>query len=115
MKELSDPLTEDDKAWLRSWNRGHEIPGEEGTGIQQVLVPGNPPGGETNPAAVTFEPSNGPDPFEGQDPPEDYKDWTGDQLSWELGNRGLPKTGKKADLVARLEEDDENEDENNGE
>jgi hypothetical protein len=115
MREMDmNNLTDEDKAWLRSWNR--EIPGEDGAGVQQVLVPGNPPGGETNPAAnaAMFEPGAGPDPFDGQEPPDDYNDWTGDQLSWELGNRGLPKSGKKADLVARLIEDDENGDEPNG-
>lgn len=106
MKELSDPLTEDDKAWLRSWNRGNEIPGEEEGGVQQVLVPGAPPGGELNPARTDAPPAD--DPFDGEDPPEDYNDWTNDQLAWELGNRSLPKSGKKSDLVARLEEDDAN-------
>lgn len=107
MRELSDPLTEEDKAWLRSWNRGNEIPGEEDGGVQQLLVPGAPPGGETNPAKTD---APGSDPFNGEEPPEDYNDWTIDQLSYELGQRNLPKTGKKADLVARLEEDDDSED-----
>jgi hypothetical protein len=112
-RELSNPLTEDDKAWLRSWNRADEIPDEDGEGIRQELVPGNPPGGETNPARADggFTPGAGPDPFNGEEPPEDYNDWTGDQLRWELGNRDLPKSGNKPDLVARLEEDDANEDE----
>lgn len=102
-RQLSDPLTEEDKAWLRSWNRGDEIPGNDGTAaVTTELVPGSPPGGETNPVNQTA------DPFNGEEPPEDYNNWTMDQLSWELGNRSLPKSGKKADLVARLEEDDEN-------
>ena len=103
-RQLSDPLTEDDKAWLRSWNRQGEIPGEEG-GVQQLLVPGNPPGNEIT---KMDGPPDETDPFNGEEPPEDYNDWTGPQLSWELGNRSLPKTGKKSDLVARLEEDDAN-------
>lgn len=106
-------LTDDDKAWLRSWNRGGEIPGEEdGATTTTDLVPGNPPGGETNPANTgeEFTQGQGPDPFAGQEPPDDYNDWTGDQLRWELGNRNLPKSGNKPDLVARLEEDDENDD-----
>ena len=108
MRELSDPLTEEDKVWLRSWNRQGEIPGEE-AGSESVLVPGMPPGGETNP--VNMQPGTGPvdeDPFGGDEPPEDYNDWNGDQLRWELGNRDLPKSGNKKDLVSRLEEDDAN-------
>lgn len=104
-KQLSDPLTEDDKAWLRSWNRENEIPGEEDGGVQQLLVPGAPPGGETNPAK-TDAPEV--DLFDGEEPPEDYNDWTVPQLQGELGTRSLPKSGNKADLVARLEEDDAN-------
>jgi hypothetical protein len=106
-KELSNPLTEDDKAWLRSWNRGNEIPGEEDSGVQQLLVPGAPPGGETNPANQTGDTS---DPFNGEEPPEDYNDWNVAQLQSELGGRNLPKSGNKPDLVARLEEDDANQD-----
>jgi hypothetical protein len=115
MRELSDPLTEEDKVWLRSWNRGNEIPGEEGGGVQTVLIPGAPPGGETNPAnpnaPVSQGSEGGDDPFDGEEPPEDYNDWTSKQLAWELGNRELPKSGNKPDLVARLEEDDANREE----
>ena len=71
-------------------------------------MPGAPPGGETNPARVDAPPAE--DPFNGEEPPEDYNDWTADQLRFELGNRSLPKSGNKADLVTRLEEDDANED-----
>lgn len=113
-RQLSDPLTEDDKAWLRSWNRQAEIPGEEGTTTSE-LVPGNPPGGETNPANPEFTSGAGPDPFGGEEPPDDYNDWNLDQLRFELGNRNLPKSGNKGDLVARLEEDDENDDGSGGE
>ena len=106
-------LTDEDKAWLRSWNRGGEIPGEEDSGVQQVLVPGAPPGNEITRTTAPVE--GGADPFKGEEPPEDYNDWTGEQLSWELGNRSLPKTGKKSDLVARLEEDDASEDDDEDE
>lgn len=109
-----DNLTDDDKAWLRAWNRGGEIPGEDAGATTTELVQGNPPGGETNPANPDFVQGQGPDPFAGEEPPEDYNDWTADQLRFELGNRNLPKSGNKPDLVARLEEDDENEDEGDG-
>lgn len=29
-RELSDPLTNEDKEWLRSWNREDEIPDDDG-------------------------------------------------------------------------------------
>lgn len=37
-----------------------------------------------------------------------YEEWTRDELLTELGERGLSKQGKNADLVARLYEDDQN-------
>jgi hypothetical protein len=36
-----------------------------------------------------------------------YEGWTKDELSAELERRGLPKTGNKDELIARLNEDDE--------
>lgn len=36
----------------------------------------------------------------------DYEDWTVEQLKEQLSERGLPKSGKRDDLVARLREDD---------
>lgn len=36
----------------------------------------------------------------------DYSEWTKDQLSYELESRGLPKSGNKDELIARLQEDD---------
>lgn len=39
-------------------------------------------------------------------PEPGYEDWTAEQLKAELDKRGLPKTGKKDDLAARLREDD---------
>ena len=116
MRELSDPLTEEDKAWLRSWNglRG-EVPGDE-PGTSTELIPGNPPGGETNPVNMQGGGSRPEedDPFHGEEPPEDYNDWNADQLRFELGNRDLPKSGAKKDLVARLEADDESNPDGNG-
>jgi hypothetical protein len=110
-RELSNPLTDEDKDWLRSWNRADEIPDNDGSAqVSTELVPGMPPGGETNPAnqdALV-------DPFGGEEPPEDYNDWTNAQLQSELGNRNLPKSGSKAQLVSRLEEDDANQDKGDG-
>lgn len=36
----------------------------------------------------------------------DYQDWTKAELSAELESRGLPKSGTKDELIARLEADD---------
>jgi hypothetical protein len=36
----------------------------------------------------------------------DYSSWTVEQLKEELGNRGLPKTGNKPELVERLAQHD---------
>lgn len=38
---------------------------------------------------------------------EGYESWTNAELSTELANRGLATSGNKAEMVARLEEDDE--------
>lgn len=38
---------------------------------------------------------------------QDYETWTVEQLKEQLDRRGLPKTGKKDDLVLRLLEDDD--------
>lgn len=38
---------------------------------------------------------------------EPYETWSTEDLKTELRNRKLPTDGKKADLVARLEKDDE--------
>lgn len=49
-----------------------------------------------------------PEVEEEDDDPEDisYSDWTNDDLRAELSERKLSLDGKKADMVARLEEDD---------
>lgn len=39
---------------------------------------------------------------------EPYDQWSSEELKTELRNRKLSVEGKKADLVARLEEDDQN-------
>lgn len=38
--------------------------------------------------------------------PSEYEEWTKDELAAELESRDLAKTGNKAELIARLEEDD---------
>lgn len=43
---------------------------------------------------------------ESEDADEGYESWTKDELSAELESRGLPKSGNKDELIARLEESD---------
>lgn len=85
-REYSDPLSDEDKEFLKSWNRADLIPEED---QDEADVPDDTP-----------EPDD--------DAP--YSDWTGDQLRAELKKRGLPTSGKVADLISRLEEDDEEDD-----
>lgn len=94
-RELSNPLTEDEaksltkeeKEWLRNWNRHDEIPGEDA------------------PSADEDD-----DEDEEDDGGEGYDDLTNDELKEELRKRDLPVSGNHAELVARLEEDDEEDD-----
>lgn len=88
-RELHNPLTEeeastltkDEKVWLRSWNRHDEIPGEE------------PPAPE--------------DAGDGEE--SDYDDMSIEELKTILRARDLPVSGNKDELIARLEEDDSEE------
>jgi hypothetical protein len=85
-RELSDPLTDEDKAWMRA--RNLPIPGEDDeAGVAQ---------------AIQQPDENDP----GDDESDDYNDWKNATLRNELSNRDLPTSGNKADLVARLQEDD---------
>lgn len=78
-RELSEPLTEEDKVWMRS--RNMEIPEE----------------------------AEAEDESADDELPDDYNDWTIPQLKAELARpeRKLPVSGTKDELIARLVEDDE--------
>lgn len=78
-------LTKEEKAWLRSWNRHAEIPGESAP-----------------------EPSGDGDDGGGS---EDYDSKNVPELRDLLKDRDLPTAGNKAELVARLEEDDDSDEE----
>jgi hypothetical protein len=99
---LSNPLTEDEansltseeKEWLKAWNRAGEIPGEDGP---EVLDPLDPNG--VNKAAR--------EALAGADS-DQYTDMSNEDLQDELRKRELPVSGNKADLQARLREDDAN-------
>lgn len=105
-RELSTPLTEDEansltedeKAWLRSWNRESEIPGE-------TDAPGDTVVDTLYPNGVDSVPGMGEDAGDGDT--SEYDDLTNDELREELGKRDLPVSGNKAELIERLVADDE--------
>jgi hypothetical protein len=104
-RTLSKPLTEDEansltdeeKDWLRSWNREGEIPGEDGPAAQDSLDPNG-----VNKAAREALESG----VESND--DQYSSMSNDELQDELRSRDLPVSGNKAELQARLREDDAN-------
>ena len=54
-----------------------------------------------------FDPEEYDPEVEPEDEVEDYQTWTNDELRGELSARSLSVEGKKADMVARLEADDD--------
>jgi hypothetical protein len=99
-RELSNPLSEDEaksltndeKAWLRSWNRAGEIPGEDGPKQANTLDP------------------NGTGADGGTEPAGSYDDMGVGDLKDLLKQRELPVSGNKQDLIDRLTADDESDD-----
>jgi RNA polymerase subunit RPABC4/transcription elongation factor Spt4 len=100
-----------------------KITNHGGASIAGTEVTGGQWGDDTEPdeapAAVVEEPEDSAGPeqaeAEGEEPsPEEpelapepgYEEWTVEQLKEQLSERGLPKSGKRDDLVARLVEDD---------
>lgn len=82
-KSLGD---EEYKKWLRSWNQdpAEVIPGEDKTTTE----------------------SQASDAPAGDEPDDDYDEWTAEELRKELAKRELSQSGNKAELIARLREDD---------
>jgi hypothetical protein len=90
--------------------------------VQEILAGWNPPttdhafervvGVKTDPADVAatahvpMEELNKGFGEYSDDLDEPYSEWTNDDLRDELEKRGLPKSGNKDELVARLEESD---------
>lgn len=85
MRELNSPLTEEDKAWLKSRNMHDYLEAAEN---------------------AEAEDSSGDDEVEMPEDDVPYSDWNQKQLRKELRARELPVSGKVADLAARLEQDD---------
>jgi hypothetical protein len=84
-EDVLNSLTDAEKEWLRSWNRGDEIPGDEDV-------------------------EDDTDEDE-EEETGDYSELSNDELKAELERRGLPKSGNKDELIARLEEDDDSDEE----
>lgn len=100
--DLSDPskLSDADKLYLQNRNR---LP----AGVEPVQVDAASAGigAMTKPEPL---PVNQPSPVTVE---TDYSEWNVDRLKSELGSRDLPVSGKKEELVQRLEEDDAKSDE----
>ena len=73
-------------------------------GVSDANAEPEPEEGEDVSASTSSSTSSEPEP---STPEQGYEDWTVEQLKEQLGERGLAKTGKRDDLVARLVEDDE--------
>ena len=100
MREMDyDNLTDEDKDWMRS--RNMEIPEDQRDEDDDSEEPGTP---------QVIQKTAANDGVKAQ-LPEDYNEWTNQQLRDELGARELPTGGNKAQMVERLQEDDESEDE----
>lgn len=99
-----DNLSDDDRAWLKSWNQ--EVPEDTEMGQEPTQEPSETPKpSEDTPAdADGQEGQSGDDEDDGEDEP--YEVWTAEELGDELARRGLPKSGKKQELIERLEADD---------
>ena len=95
MRELDlDNLSDEDKAWMKS--RNMPIPGEDEDAEQPV------------PESIRPTAANDGALVDGNadDDSEDYAQWSNAKLREELGERDLPLSGTKAEMVARLQEDD---------
>jgi len=99
--DTAKSLTDEEKDWLRSWNRESEIPGEdEGDGEQPLVNTLDPNDFHRQAAEAAQSQANG------EDVEDEYSDMDVDGLKDELRDRGLPVSGNKADLQQRLREDD---------
>jgi hypothetical protein len=95
--DLTQPLSDEDRAWL-----------EERGKINDIRVADEIAGVSTDPEPVSAQTDDGTDDEDDDSTAdsEEYGDWTKAQMQYELGERGLPQSGNKAELAARLEEDD---------
>lgn len=106
--DTSDPskLTEADIQYLRDRNRLSEIAQlDHAAAIEAAKA--IPVANERIANALTRPPNSDElPPPRGADEVPPYEEWSREDLRNECEARNLPKTGKHAELVARLEEDD---------
>ena len=88
---------------------GDEVTGD-GSGVALPPVPDEEYGPDAVPLAEVEESSPDADSPSSEaaepGPEQDYEDLTVEELKELLSERGLPKSGKRDDLVARLRDDD---------
>lgn len=118
--DLSKPLSEEDRAYLLSRGRTYDIAIADGNDASSLsagpsfdantdaakLLAETPNTGDVN---TLGREAGAPDQSSGDAPtgePSQYEDLTVAQLKDELERRDLPTTGKKPELVARLDADD---------
>ena len=121
--DLTQPLSEEDKEYLRARGREQQVTLNEAQfsddpavqaaaafvpGLDVDLAEGVPatPGGDPR-VVMGGGPVEGPVTFDTED---NYEAWSKSELEEELENRDLPKSGNKTELVARLREDDASDD-----
>jgi SAP domain-containing protein len=98
-KKQHEEQGDDYIAWLRTWNV--EVPQPaEGQAPAQTDDTVEAQADKDGEPAVNVDPDA---PARG----DDYDEWTNEELRDELEKRELSKSGNKAELVARLREDDE--------
>lgn len=85
----TDDFSDDDAKVVREWHQANPQ-------VAEKLVEGTP--------ADSDEGKRSLKPLEGSE--TDYESWTVEELKDELEIRGLTTSGKKAELVARLKEND---------
>lgn len=108
-KKQHDEQGDDYLAWLRSWN----VDPDQAMAESKLNVVAQADAGSTPvspaPSPVEQQDSEGASasPVAESDADDDYDDWTNEELREELDKRELSKSGNKAELMARLREDDE--------
>lgn len=89
---------------INDGNTGDVDPFKADDGTEQIT--GTNPGERTVTAAQAADTGVPTADDAGDEPDDDYENWTNEDLRDELENRDLSKSGNKQELVARLREDD---------
>lgn len=98
-RELSLPLSDENREFLLSRGKDTLV-----ARLDRQWENTRPREEKAKAPQVQSTQDNEPEGDEDDVPP--YTEWTNEELRAELADRGLSTEGKKADLVARLEEDD---------